>query len=214
MKFATRLFTVGITLALAQCVQADIVYGTSASAELVGSRNATSTITVNDTDWEDGVVTWNIVDQMDGTFTYTYTFTNFDKPAISHFTLDISDDAVADPDVVTGATFNGVGFDAIELGDKDGITGAAKFDIGGVEGPLTYSFTSNRSPVYGDFLLKAGSSSLATNTGFGDQTLMTTASYIPRPNGVSAVPEPSAFLYFGLLGLITCGWRRMRRRCP
>lgn len=200
--------------ALASSVQAGVVYGTSAAAELSGSRSvASNTITVenNDPDWDDAVITWNIVDQMNGTFSYSYTFTGFNRPAISHFTLDLTDDAVSDSNAVTGATYNGVGFGAIEYGNKDGITGAVKFDIGGDDGTLTYAFTSNRSPVYGDFFLKAGGGTSGKNIGFGNKTLMTTTSYLPRPNGV-AVPEPSAFLYLGLLALVTFGSRRLRKR--
>ncbi len=214
MSISTRLTAVCLLFTLAPVVQAAVVYGTSAAAELSGSRSVTAnTITVNnsDPDWNDAVLSWNIVDQLNGTFTYTYTFTGFDSPAISHFTLDLSDDAVSDPAAVTGAKYNGAGFGTIEFGDKDGITGAVKFDIGGDDGTLTYEFTSNRSPVYGDFLVKAGNDQTATNIGFGDQSLMTTTSYIARPNGV-AVPEPSAFLYLGLFALATFGTRRLTKR--
>lgn len=206
------------------------VYDTSASGELTGSRTVVDgEVTTNEPNWDDAIISWTIANNGNGTYSYTYQLLNFNMPANSHFTLDISDDAVSDPDAVTNATLTGDTLTnqsiPIEKGNLDGITGAVKFDKGD-EGDLTYSFTSNREPVYGHFFAKGGNLSThsgggmppkaeAKNAGFGNQTLTTISSYIPRPNGVAAaIPEPSAFLCVGLVALVARSRRsRQRARC-
>ncbi len=191
---------------LAGSAGAASIYATP--APMTGSRTvADPGLTTAEADWADATIDWAIDDNGDGTYTYTYTFTNFDKPGISHITLDLTDNAVDDPDAITAFEFNGSPSGDLEIGDKDGITGAVKFDIG-ADGDLVYSFISNRSPVFGDIHVKGGQSVL-TNTGFGDHSSETRIAddFIARPDGV--VPEPAT------LGLLVIGGvvliRRKRR---
>jgi len=164
----------------------------------------------NDPDWYDVTVRWEIVDNLNGTCTYTYTMLNFSTPALSHLTLDVTDSAVDDPNSITDATLNGVPV-SIELGTMDEITGAVKFDDG-TESPVVFSFTSNRLPVYGDLFVKAGGigSGISTlrNTGFYDHASTEALDFIARPNGIVPVPASVALGLFGLAG----GWLVRRKR--
>ena len=192
-------------LFLASPALSAVIYGTA--APMSGSRTVGSPgLATAEPDWQDAVIDWSITDNGNGTHTYTYTLSNFDRPGISHLTLDISDDCVegaendefADPYCVTDFMFNGIpSDDYLEAGNKDGITGAVKFDIG-ADGDLTYSFVSNRLPVFGDVFVKGGQSEL-TNTGFGDHNseIRTGDDFIARPNGMT--PEPAT------LGLLLAG---------
>lgn len=190
------------------------IYDTA--APMSGMRTvATPGLTTDDTDWLDAELLWSIVDNSDNTYTYTYTLKHFDRPGVSHLTLDITNDAVsgdsfADSNAVTGFKFNGSSSSAIEAGDKNGIIGAVKFDIGADGDSLTYSFISNRLPVYGDVFVKGGQSSL-TNTGFGDHDseTRTATDFVARPNG--AIPEPGTLVLLACSGL---GMLRKRRCTP
>lgn len=198
--------------ALYSPAQAAPVYGTAAPHS--GSRAVgNGLVTTGASDWDDATISWEVVENGDGTNTITYTFAGFGildndgeaSQSISHVTLDISDDAIgfgggfADPDAVTSVMIDGVPLSLadIEAGDFDGITGAVKFDEGTESDTLVYSFTTNRQIVYGDVFVKSGQVSL-TNTGFGDTVSENPLDYIARPNG--AVPEPSSLV----LGLIAC----------
>jgi len=223
-RFATQLKRHLVVLIVCGCtplaLHAAPVYDTP--ADWTGTRTvappATAGITTNDADWFDGVLEWSIVDNFDGTLTYTYEFSNFNKPGISHFTLDVSDNAINDPGLVTNALLNGATAPPLEFGDKDGITGAVKFDLG-ADGTVVYSFTSNRLPVYGHFRLKAGSSSFANNTGFDDETSENILDFIARPDTVVITTQemptadaPSTFLLMGM-GITSLAAFRRRRRC-
>jgi hypothetical protein len=189
------------------------VYGTNAA--LTGTRSVTGSpagLQTAESDWQDAVVAWNITDNGNSTYTYVYTFTGFSSPSISHLVIDLTDNAVTDPLAVTNASItdsNGttpITGGKLEKGNHDGITGDVKFDIGTEQADATYTFTSNRSPVYGDLYVKGGSTNL-TNLGFGDQTVSNDViDYIARPDG--AVPEPATL---GLLGAATILLLRRRR---
>ena len=191
---------------LARPALSAVIYGTA--APMSGSRTVGSPgLATTEPDWQDAVIDWSITDNGNGTLSYTYTLTNFDRPGVSHLTLDLSDDCVGDdyfidPGCLTLFMFNEAPSDDLEPGDRDGIIGAVKFDIG-ADGDLTYSFDSNRLPVFGDVHVKGGQSEL-TNTGFGDHSseTRTTVDFIARPNG--AVPEPATLcvLLAGSLALL------------
>jgi hypothetical protein len=211
------------------------IYGDA--ADLTGTRTtdtvgpdigvAVGGLTGDGTEWlTDFGVSWNITNNFNGTYTYEYTFLGFgDKDKnISHVVLDLSDDCISssDPACVTDAKFNDVliALEDIEFGDKDGITGGVKFDLGSGS-PAVYSFVSNRSPVWGHLAVKDGGGSgtcadfgsTSTNiicsnalVGIGDDSDAT--NYVARPNGV--VPVPAAVWLFGsALGLL--GWVRRRQ---
>lgn len=199
------IFVLSVVLAvLSTAALAAPIYGTP--APMSGIRSVGSGISTTDTDdWGDVTLEWNIVDNQNDTRTWTYTLTGFDKPDVSNFTIDITDDAVdndgfLDENAVTDFLFNGSPSSAIDTGDKSGIAGAVKFDIGD-EGTLTYTFTSNRHAIYGDFYIKGGLES-AQNTGFGDRTSENATWYIATPD--SPLPEPASMLVvmIGATGLL------------
>ena len=80
---------------------------------------------------------------------------------------------------------------------------------------VTFSFLSERVPVYGDIYVKGGSSSYAYNDGLiGPHASQSGLDYIARPDGMggggSVVPEPSTYVLMasGLLGLAGVARRR------
>ncbi len=202
--------------------QAAPIYGTPAPMTGMRSVVGNGLVTAASPVWDKATISWEVVDNMDGTNTITYTFSNFgivnlDPPfdsslAISHVTIDLSDDAVGDPNAVTSPMIDGspLGGEHVELGDKDGITGAVKLNLGTEFASVVYSFTTNREIVFGDLFVKADQAFL-TNSGFGDRLSEDPIDYIARPNGI--IPEPSTFVLAtcGLLGLLTYGWQRRRR---
>ena len=120
-------------------------------------------------------IAWDIVAIDNGMFHYTYAFSGSalaqKKTAVSHFTLDISDDAIHSETLLDGvivdaeytviddgAATSSVSFN-IEAGDKDFITGAVKFDTGDLDmdgQTYIYQFDSTRPPVWGSFFVKSG----------------------------------------------------------
>lgn len=200
---------------------ADPIYNTP--ADWTGIRTvappATAGITTNDDDWLDGIVEWSITDNLDGTLDYTYTFSNFDRPGISHFTLDVSDAAIGDSALITDPLLNGNTPIDIEFGDFEGLIGAVKFDLG-ADGDIVYTFTSNRLPVYGHFRLKAGRSTFATNTGFDNEASEEVLDFIARPDTFSIVlneelptmdaPPSIILLGMGLISYLPFHRRRKR----
>ena len=135
LHFSFSLFiTLGaLTLgAISQAATCDgDCYGDSASGELTGSRSVGGGLSGSGGWSSDFSVSWVISNNFDGTYDYEYTF-DWDGPGISHVVFDLSDDCVsgdslADPDCVTSAMSNGSSA-TLDFGDKDGITGAVKFD--------------------------------------------------------------------------------------
>lgn len=197
------------------------VYGTE--APLTGSRTTSGggllgTLDYNDTTAPLITLSWDIVVNQDGTWTYTYTFSNMPKD-VSHFTLDVTDDPACLPGngCISNAMLDesGTGIFApiaatdLLFGDIDGILGAVKFDVGGDGSTTSYQFTSDRDPVFGDFCMKDGKgaggtgpanetcadlpnvtgTNILSNAGFGDRTSEDPLWYIARPDGGRVPPE-------------------------
>ncbi|MGI9344388.1 MAG: VPLPA-CTERM sorting domain-containing protein [Gammaproteobacteria bacterium] len=209
------------------------VYGLP--ADLTGIRTTDTTVEISavggltgfGNEWfTDFGVQWDIVDNGNGTWDYTYTFLGFGNPDknISNFVLDITDDCITnnDPNCITNPQFNGspIGSGDIEFGDFSGITGGVKFDLGSGN-PSEYTFTSNRAPVWGHLAMKdgggpetcaapGGSNIVCSNRllGIGDEDQP--IHYVARPNGVGVIPIPAAVWLFGsALGML--GWMRRRK---
>lgn len=231
-----------VVLTTAASANAASVYGTGVAESMTGSRSVGNGLKViadqkkngKKGNWSSGTIEWTIT-QVIGGFEYTYKLTGFvGPPAVSHFAIDLSDDAIDDPNIVTSAEVDGqtIASGLIEFGDVEGITGGVKFDVGaGEDNPnVTYSFVSNRAPVWGDVSIEAGQGNgngnsthfLVQNTGFGDQTRSDPTAYIARPNGIAitghsgaVVPLPAAvwagLSLMGVLGGVKTLRHRMAR---
>lgn len=225
----------GVALALVVASQALAVpvYGTA--APLTGSRTTSGggllgTLDYNDTTAPFITLSWDIVENQDGTWTYTYTFSNMPRD-VSHFTLDVTDDpaCLAGNGCISNAMLDesGTGIFApiadskLDFGNIDGILGAVKFDVGGDGSTTSYQFTSDRDPVFGDFCVKNGKGKGGTgpagetcanlpdvtgtnilyNAGFGDRTSEDLLWYIARPDGGVVPPaQVPAPIPLALLG--------------
>lgn len=219
---ASRLFLI---LSLAICslqlglgeAQAVSVYGTDASWS--GSRQIGNGLTGNGGyATSQFTISWNIVDNFNGTLTYTYTLDNFEGiqgGGVSHFTLDLSDNY--DSKTITEATINGTSIAPgdIEYGNFNEpsnspvylLVGAVKFDVGSGSDPLTYSFVSNRLPVWHFAFVKSGLTNYAYTSGLDNPVSGNILDFIATPDGQVPVPEPTTLLLTGsaLLGLIGRG---------
>jgi hypothetical protein len=205
---------------------ADETYVYVGAGDLTGSRSTSQGGIVASGDWQNNFqVSW-VITPVGDNWSYSYTFSTLAggnlKPAVSHFILELSRDAGMEnffSDHVWGMLVDGVaiGNDEFE-GPKlftanpgspnlpsPGIWGI-KFEEGGV----TFTFISSRAPVWGDFYAKGGSDSTAWNTGLGLQpTEGTKGDFLPRPNTLTRVPEPSTLLLLGA-GLLATAWFRRR----
>jgi PEP-CTERM motif len=226
------LLGIGTTLAVllvaaGQHARAAAVYATA--ADLTGSRNSgLGGGLVPGGDWaSDGdteTISWSIVNNGNGTWNYTYTLANFSKPGISHFLLDLTDDAVfptVDPQVVTsvspanyelffdnfvpgGMGNSNVGLPAPIIGVKIQFTGGGSF-------PSAVSFTSNRAPVWGDFYVKGGKDSFVYNAGLVNHASDNKGIFLARPDGAVSVPEPTSIAMVAMAGVAGLGLARRRR---
>lgn len=189
-----------------------------------GSRSAaTSAELIATGDWEDVFqIDFVITDNQDGSFTYRYEVSGFPKKDVSHLTIDVSDnvlgsDIAFDKDLDTNSPGD-KGAWPTELGDKDGITSAFKFDFGG--GPGTwFQITIGRVPMWGDVYVKGGGVE-AYNAGYGIHADGDTVlNYLPTPDSRDSFPPTelapiptSAWMGFSLFALVGFAYRIRRRR--
>lgn len=229
-----RNFTVFLALAavllLPSAAMSDLIAVTA--GDFTGSRstlNSPSGLVTTD-GWTSAnggfIISWAIT-QEGSLFHYVYTFSNAAGEPLrktpSHFIVELSNpysgiiqDAAVDGNGVTlegPKIFEPGSGNPYMTGNIYGI----KLDAGG----NSYSFYSDRAPVWGDFYSKdgvqAGIVATAYNTGFGtDPTGDTTAftNWVPTPDtqGVPNVPVPPTVLLLGsgLLGLGFIGWRKRK----
>ncbi len=175
-------------------------------------------------DWDEAnggfKIAWDITKDINDIFTYSYTITNSSDgdlaKELSHWILQITDGAViGDFDDFSLAPENGDPKVHTEQQGNPGMPAdvfGLKFEPDPAPSTLTVSFTTDRSPVYGDFYAKDGkvaqSDTIAYNTNFGtmsDQAVGSDFSgWIARPNGPTLiVPVPAAaWMGLGLFGVM------------
>jgi hypothetical protein len=228
LRTASLRSAVARAAALACIVAAPAVAGAQAfntDAPMVGSRTG-SFLDVGGNYTSSFNVAWSITDAGTSLLRYTYTFTGFGSPGISHLIVGLSENCRQSLTCVLSPTVRGTDAGDFEIGtfaagpSNPGLATSfygVKIDTPqGVNGQsgVTFSFLSDRMPVYGDFYAKGGSSYaqndglLAGNRLSGDVNL-----FVARPDGVvvpAVVPEPGtvALLGAGLAGLAAAARRR------
>jgi hypothetical protein len=172
-------------------------------------------------------IAWDITDNLNGTWTYRYTFTAGDGGALrnlpGHMLVELPDlDVVLQPsDLPTRADWS------TQPGNSNpGLPGSilgVKLDWGSAD---FVEFTADRGPMWGDFYAKGGVEvihhghgnnekidRIAYNAGFGTEPTGGTTNFgpwipVPDPPGVgpapTVIPEPTtlALLVLGLCGVI------------
>lgn len=201
--------TFALFFCLARFAMAAPIYGTSAST-------AGSTTLSGFGNWLNPVVSWQISDNGNGTWNYSYSFVHGGSD-LSHLVLEFTQGCGQDPGCITNATNNPDGPKIWNASSPPNFELAAaiygvKFDGFSSGSPNTWSFTSNRAPVWGDIYLRDGGNAYAENAGLTNHQSEFVADFVARPNGSTPndnVPEPSSFALAGLgLGVLT--WRRLR----
>ncbi len=160
-------------------------------------------------------IDWLITPIGPGKWNYKYTFRLFVPLPTDHFTLDLTDDAIRDPNAVTNV-YSSFGPETnIEFGQFElGIIGV-KFDFGYNWRNWWISFNSNRLPVYGDFFLEnGGPNDIAYNDGVTNHDSDNPLDFIARPNSVAPVPDPATILLLGsgLIGLAGYGRKKFFKK--
>jgi hypothetical protein len=221
----TPLLALAAGLLITASAAAAPVYGTAAS--LTGSRTeGTPGLVTGGAYASDSLtqgISWEITSLGGGLWSYSYTLTNFDGApgagaGVSHWIVDLTDDCYrpGDPACVTGI---GGPVESSEIGSYSGgpsnpglpanIIGI-KFNVAD-GGDATYTFTSNRAPVWGDVYFKGGRIHYAYNSGLTNHLSENIDDFIARPNGDDPnVPEPGTLMLFG--AALIAGAGRMRRR--
>jgi hypothetical protein len=175
------------------------------------------------TDSADLTISWMISqDAVDPSlFDYVYKLSGASSPAIGHLIISLGSGCSGDPACLSGissltfgsytSTSNG--------GSNPGFPDSGSID--GVKinfGNTTYSFTSDRAPVYGDFYLKGGSNSFAYNAGLANASSESATDFIATPGlagdpapAVQDAPEPETTFLVGA-GMIAVGLGRSWRK--
>ncbi len=225
MTLATTLRTFRLALAFAAPALAG-AQARGAAAEYTGSRTG-AVLEVGGNYTSSFTVAWSVTQAQGGLLRYTYTFTGFTSPGISHLVVGLSDSCRQSLTCVLSPTVRGVATADYEIRDfvpgangnsNPGLAGSfygVKINTpGGVGGGsgIMFSFLSDRTPVYGDFYVKGGSSSYAQNDGLLPANLQSGNAnlFVARPDTNSVVPEPStyALVATGVAGLGVAARRR------
>lgn len=169
---------------------------------------------------------WNITQNMDTTWTYTYSFKNAagqprTGPAVSHIILELSQNFTPQDLLSVGSGILTTTFGTFGLAPSNpgfpvsqSISGV-KFDTD----EATITFNSTRAPMWGSFYVKGGSSSFAYNADFNGPVVNRQQYWNPAVDAMGApldmillpdtvVPSPGSFAVVGLAGLVATRRRR------
>jgi hypothetical protein len=219
--------TLGLALAVLTCVAsayASPVFGTSAT--MSGSTGATGF-----GDWANNfTLAWDItqnaldVDLFDYEYTFTVGPTGSD---LSHIVIGFSTSCATDRACITNGTDSPDGprtYNALAPPNREmpaAIFGV-KFTGFSGSGPYTFSFTSDRAPVWHDFYARDGGNAYAYNSGLTNHLSESVLDFIAAPNGIPGgggggggqVPEPGSMILIGggLVALAVGTRKRLAKR--
>ncbi len=183
--------------------------------DLTGCLQATTGLTVspNPGAWDTAYIAWKIEATADG-YSYEYTWSSASKN-LSHLILGVSDSC---NDSTCIWNFTGASMDFGWWGPNQGESNSGmpgmlygiKVTPPSESTSLTFSFESNRAPVWQNFYAKDGNDGpvYAYNAGFGSNA---GGYFVAAPDSVvTGVPEPGFYglLSLGLAGLYFASRRR------
>lgn len=174
---------------------------------------------------DDMVITWVVSQNADLSWHYNYSF-NYELKAISHMIVAISPEATENDFWNSNHGNLQVGTYQTTDPGNPGLPSdvyGLKIDVVDENNASSFSFDSNKSPVWGDFYIKDGQYDgedvYAYNSTFGtadptDDPADGSINYkILRPDSVSTtIPEPSTLLLLGSALAMAGSIRRFRRK--
>lgn len=221
-RFATFALA-AVVIGAAPAIAGAQVWGTDQSIQTTGSRSiAGGGLVAGQPGYTALNVSWMIVQEGD-LLRYTYTFSGLSPVnQISHAVISLSPGCTAQSGCATNFTGGTAEFGTFDgsspanPGMPNSIFGVKINTTGDASGDLTYSFLSDRAPVWGDIYLKGASDLYSYNVGLESENRMSDdiGYFIARPDTqpVSTVPEPTtvALLASGLLATGALARRRQR----